>query len=92
MLLSVAVGSGCQLAAMTAVTLVFALLGFLSPSNRGSLSTFLIVVWTMLGSLAGYTSTRLYLSLDGAAWKKNVLATALLFPSYVARFIGDKEV
>lgn len=74
MLLSVVVGSGSQMAAMTGVTLrelfsfsfvrgevwqssqadllfyaVFALLGFLSPSNRGSLSTVMILTWTFFG-------------------------------------------
>ena len=34
-LLSVYVGSGCQLLGMASVTLIFALLGFLSPARRG---------------------------------------------------------
>ena len=34
---------------MVSVTLVFALLGFLSPSNRGSLATVMIVCWTLFG-------------------------------------------
>lgn len=70
MLLSVAVGSGAQMLAMSAVTLckargfftaarrtradrrclqVFALLGFLSPSNRGALSTLMLVTYTLFG-------------------------------------------
>ncbi|KIM40104.1 hypothetical protein M413DRAFT_28631 [Hebeloma cylindrosporum] len=50
--LSVLVGNGAQLCAMTAVTLVFALMGFLSPSNRGSLATVMMVCWSFFGRLA----------------------------------------
>ncbi|KAL8292186.1 hypothetical protein RQP46_001652 [Phenoliferia psychrophenolica] len=81
MLLSVIVGSGMQLAAMSAVTLFFALLGFLSPSNRGSLSTVMIVCWTLFGFIAGYVSTRLYISMKGEDWRKNIALTAMLFPT-----------
>ncbi|KAG8913966.1 hypothetical protein FRC02_005222 [Tulasnella sp. 418] len=49
MLLAVMTGNGAQLAAMVAVTLVFALLGFLSPSNRGSLATVMIICYTFFG-------------------------------------------
>ena len=49
LLLSVANGSGAQLATMLGVSIFFALLGFLSPSNRGSLSTVMIVCWTLFG-------------------------------------------
>jgi hypothetical protein len=49
MLLSIANGSGAQFAAMLGVSIFFALLGFLSPSNRGGLSTVMIVCWTLFG-------------------------------------------
>ncbi|KAG0143069.1 hypothetical protein CROQUDRAFT_661729 [Cronartium quercuum f. sp. fusiforme G11] len=81
MLLSVAVGSGAQLVAMAAVTLAFALFGFLSPANRGSLSTVMIVTWTLFSYVAGYVSTRLYQTLGGFAFKQNIIVTACLFPT-----------
>ncbi len=37
--LSVCIGTGSQLLGMTFVTMVFAVLGFLSPANRGGLMT-----------------------------------------------------
>ena len=43
MLLSVMVGSGVQLFVMMLITLFFACLGFLSPSNRGALITCALV-------------------------------------------------
>lgn len=81
MLLSVAVGSGAQLVAMAAVTLAFALLGFLSPANRGSLSTVMIITWTLFSYVAGYVSTRLYQTLGGFSFKQNIVVTACLFPT-----------
>ena len=43
--LAVFVGSGAQFATMIVVTLFFALLGFLSPANRGSLLNTLIAFY-----------------------------------------------
>ncbi|WFD32095.1 hypothetical protein MSPP1_003137 [Malassezia sp. CBS 17886] len=83
MLLSVMAGSGAQLAAMATVTLLFALLGFLSPSNRGSLATIMIVTWTVFGSVSGWVSAKVYASFDGEQWRRNMLLTALLFPSVI---------
>lgn len=60
---------------------VFALLGFLSPSNRGALSTVMVVCWTLFGFVAGYVSSRLYVTMKGDAIRKNIIYTALVFPS-----------
>ncbi|KAF9578543.1 hypothetical protein BGW38_005602 [Lunasporangiospora selenospora] len=80
MLFSVIVGNGAQMLLMAAVTLVFAALGFLSPSNRGSLATVMIVFYMFFAIIAGFTSARMYKMFGGEAWKKNVFATAFLFP------------
>ncbi|KAH8071902.1 Nonaspanin TM9SF [Cristinia sonorae] len=83
MLLSVMVGNGSQLCAMTGVTLVFALFGFLSPSNRGSLATVMMVCWTFFGSIGGYISGRVYASLGGTKKRENTFLTATVLPSIV---------
>lgn len=88
MLLSVLVGNGFHLAGMTLVTLVFALFGFLSPSNRGSLETVLLICWTLFGCVSGYVSARVYASLGGDQWKPNLVLTAVLFPTIVFTLIG----
>ena len=49
-LLSVLVGTGAQVACMFAVTLVFALLGFLSPANRGALMTAMVSLFIAAGT------------------------------------------
>lgn len=60
MFLSVFVGSGMQILAMSTVLLIFAVLGFLSPANQGSLLTAFILLFVFMGSFAGYFSARLY--------------------------------
>ncbi|KAF8893778.1 hypothetical protein BD779DRAFT_1435639 [Infundibulicybe gibba] len=83
MILSVMVGNGAQLCAMVGVTLVFALLGFLSPSNRGSLATVMMVCWTFFGGIGGYFSSRVYASLGGTNRRKNAFLTATVLPTLI---------
>ncbi|XP_074582929.1 transmembrane 9 superfamily member 7-like isoform X2 [Curcuma longa] len=79
-LLCVYVGTGVQFFGMTLVTMIFALLGFLSPSNRGGLMTAMVLLWVFMGLFAGYTSARLYKMFKGTEWKKITLRTAFMFP------------
>ncbi|KAG5437029.1 hypothetical protein PCANB_001305 [Pneumocystis canis] len=83
LLLSIFLGSGAQLFLMAFVTIFFAMLGFLSPSNRGSLSTFMIILYTFFGFVSGYVSTRMYRSLGGEFWLKNVILTPIFVPGIV---------
>ncbi|KAJ8562182.1 hypothetical protein K7X08_011473 [Anisodus acutangulus] len=82
-LLCVYVGTGVQFFGMTVVTLTFAVLGFLSPSNRGGLMTAMLLLWAFMGVFAGYASARLYKMFKGSEWKKITLKTALMFPGVV---------
>lgn len=83
MILSIMVGNGTQLIAMVGITLVFALLGFLSPSNRGSLATVMMVCWSFFGCVGGYCSSRVYASLGGMDKRKNAFLTATIFPTAI---------
>ncbi|GAU27047.1 hypothetical protein TSUD_314090 [Trifolium subterraneum] len=83
-LLCVYVGTGVQFFGMILVTMIFAILGFLSPSNRGGLMTAMLLVWVFMGIFAGYSSTRLYKMFKGSEWKKIALRTATLFPAIVS--------
>ncbi|KAF6174931.1 hypothetical protein GIB67_026419 [Kingdonia uniflora] len=80
-LLCVYVGTGVQIFGMTLVTMIFALLGFLSPSNRGGLMTAMVLLWVFMGLFGGYSSARLYKMFKGTEWKRNTLKTAFLFPA-----------
>jgi len=78
-LLAVYAGTGAQLFFMCFFTLIFACLGFLSPQQRGSLMTFLIFIFVLLGSYAGYTTARLAKYFKMRSWKI-IFATGLFFP------------
>ncbi|GMP35876.1 hypothetical protein CsSME_00008173 [Camellia sinensis var. sinensis] len=80
-LLCVYVGTGVQFFGMILVTMIFAVLGFLSPSNRGGLMTAMLLLWVFMGVFAGYSSARLYKVFKGTEWKKISLRTALMFPA-----------
>lgn len=82
-LLCVYVGTGVQFFGMLLVTLLFAILGLLSPSNRGGLMTAMLLVWVFMGVLAGYSSARLYRLFRGSEWKKVTIKTACMFPGIV---------
>jgi len=81
-LLAVSVGSGMQVVGMAVVTLLFAVIGLLSPAHRGSLLQSMMLLFTLMGVLAGYTSSRFVKVFDGdeARWKCTTLVTAFLYP------------
>lgn len=80
-LLCVYAGTGVQFFGMILITMLFAVLGFLSPSNRGGLMTAMLFLWVFMGLFAGYSSARLYKMFKGAEWKKIALRTAFMFPA-----------
>ena len=62
---------------------VFALFGFLSPSNRGSIGTVAVLLYTILGCVGGYVSARVYKTFGGDSWKQNIALTPILIPGIV---------
>lgn len=83
LLLSIFLGNGSQLFVMVGTTITFALLGFLSPSNRGSLGTVMILLYTVFGFIGGYVSARVYKSFGGDKWKRNIAMTPIMIPGIV---------
>ena len=75
-LLAVYLGTGVQVLGMAMVTMAFAVLGFLSPSNRGGLMTAMLLLFVFMGVPAGYSSAFLHKSLKGTDWKKNIVLTS----------------
>lgn len=82
-LLSVLAGTGIQLLAMTFCTMLCALLGLLSPDNRGSLLTALLLIFVFMGTFAGYWSARVYKLFHGKEWKRSTILTAVLYPGII---------
>lgn len=60
MLLSIMIGTGVQIFAMTFTLLVFALLGVVSPTHRGTIVTSLYFFFILLSNLSGYYAARFY--------------------------------
>lgn len=83
MTLAVFAGSGVQILAMSICTMVCALFGLTSPSNRGGLLTTLLLLYVFMGSFAGYCSARMYKLLHGKDWKQCTLATASFYPGVI---------
>eukprot|EP00906_Rhabdomonas_costata_P012444 RCo017857 len=81
-LLAVYVGSGAQLLGMSFITLVFALFGFLSPARRGWLMTTMLVLYSVMGSLGGFTTAILAKMFHEQSWR-TILMTSLYFPGKV---------
>merc|ERR1719329_1980931 len=82
-MLSVLVGTGVQTLAMGLVTMGFAVLGFLSPANRGGLMTAALLLFVFMGVPAGYSSAFLHKTLKGLDWKRNIILTSCLLPGIV---------
>ena len=80
MLFCVACGTGVQVLLCTTICIVFAAAGFLSPANRGSLATAVLVLFVMMGAPAGYTAATLYKTFKGRLWQKCTLYTAFAYP------------
>jgi transmembrane 9 superfamily protein 2/4 len=81
--LSVLVGTGVQVFLSTIILLIFALLGFLSPANRGALLSAMCFLFVFMGIFGGYSAARLYKMFKLTSWKKNTIHTAFLFPGLI---------
>lgn len=79
-MLSVLCGSGAQLVLVTAVTLLFALLGVVSPHRRGNLISGLLMFWVFSSGFGGYVAARLHKAMGGVRWKLVTFGVALVLP------------
>mmetsp|Transcript_42664 Transcript_42664/g.140169 ORF Transcript_42664/g.140169 Transcript_42664/m.140169 type:complete len:637 (-) Transcript_42664:372-2282(-) len=83
-LLSASLGTGMQLLAMAVVSIGCAMLGFLSPANRGGLLTATLLTFMLMGVPAGYCASHTYKALKGTEWKLVTVLTATLYPGAIA--------
>ncbi|KAL0479802.1 TMN7 [Acrasis kona] len=83
-LLSIMVGSGIQLFAMSISTLVLAFLGFLRPQDRGGFANAAVILFLMTGTFCGYYSLRFYKTFDvGTSWKTVAVLSAVFLPGTI---------
>jgi len=80
--LACAAGTGVQLLGMASITMCFAVLGFLSPANRGGLMTAMLLLFVLMGVAAGFTSARLFKTFGLVKWRQMTLHTALAYPGF----------
>jgi transmembrane 9 superfamily protein 2/4 len=82
-LLCSSLGMGMQLLVMSTIAIFCAMLGFLSPANRGSLMIALVLLFLLFGIVAGYSTARTHKAFGGTAWQRVTLTTALGFPGFI---------
>ncbi|XP_038703405.1 transmembrane 9 superfamily member 12-like [Tripterygium wilfordii] len=85
-LLCVMVADGVQIVGMAVITIVFAALGFMSPASpRGMLLTGMIILFLLLGIIAGYVGVRMWKTIKGSSegWKSVSWSVACFFPGIV---------
>jgi transmembrane 9 superfamily member 2/4 len=83
MLLAVSCGAGAQLLFMTFFTIIFLVLGFMSPSSRGHLLMGMLLFFVLMGGVNGYVTARLYNTFKGKACQRATTTAALGLPGFV---------
>jgi transmembrane 9 superfamily member 2/4 len=91
LLLAVACGTGAQILLMTLMTILCSAMGFISPANRGALLMAELLLYVMLGGVAGYVTARFYKTFRGKAFQQATVFTALGYPglAFVLFFLMD---
>eukprot|EP00557_Chaetoceros_sp_GSL56_P010206 CAMPEP_0176482232 /NCGR_PEP_ID=MMETSP0200_2-20121128/3264_1 /TAXON_ID=947934 /ORGANISM="Chaetoceros sp., Strain GSL56" /LENGTH=609 /DNA_ID=CAMNT_0017878531 /DNA_START=277 /DNA_END=2103 /DNA_ORIENTATION=+ len=79
-LLSVCMGTGLQIGTSVFFTLLASALRLLNPMRKGQTLSYIVMLYVLSGSVAGYGSARLYKFFNGKAWKRTTLLTATAFP------------
>jgi len=85
MLLSVMVGTGAQIGVAFGLTMILSMLNITNSMRKGQILTSMIFLYVLCGSIAGYTSARVYKFTGSTNWKLNTIATATGLP---ALFVG----
>jgi transmembrane 9 superfamily protein 2/4 len=88
MMLSVMVGTGCQIGVAFGLTMLLAMFNITNSMRKGQVLTSMILLYVLCGSIAGYMSARIYKFCGASNWKLNTIATATALPGvFVGMFI-----
>ncbi|RWS09662.1 Transmembrane 9 superfamily member 3-like protein [Dinothrombium tinctorium] len=82
MLLSILIGTGCQIAIVTLVVIIFTIMGELY-TERGSLLSTAIFVYAASSPVNGYFGGSLYAQYGGRKWIKQMFLSAAMLPSLI---------
>ena len=80
MLFSTFVGTGIQLLLILLVSLLYNLLGYTHPEQRGNLLNQMVICFCFMSFFGGFISSTIYKNNKGKEWLKNSIVTAFLFP------------
>jgi len=80
MLFSVLVGTGAQIGCSFFMTMMFSIMGIISPMKKGQMLTGVVLLYVSCGAVAGYISARISKFCDAKAWKQNTFLTAAALP------------
>ncbi len=80
MLLSTFIGTGIQLLLILLVSLLYNLLGYTHPEQRGNLLNQMVICFCFMSFFGGFISSTVYKNNKGKEWLKNSIVTAFLFP------------
>ena len=80
LLLSSAIGTGCQILSMISITLFLAVIGFMNPDKRNNILNIGILFYCFSGLFGGYVSANFYRFWGGESWILVSINTSLLFP------------
>ncbi|KAI8091041.1 uncharacterized protein B0P05DRAFT_485514 [Gilbertella persicaria] len=87
MLMSILMGTGSQLVILSAVVILYTILGDLY-AERATILTATIFLYALTSFVAGYTSARYYIRYGGKDWVKTFIMTASLWPGAVSLICG----
>ena len=73
------IGTGTQLIGMSCAVLTFALLGFLSPSNRGGFITSTLFIFVLMSFFNGFVTAKIQKMFGSGQWK-TVIINYLVYP------------
>lgn len=88
-LFSAILGSGTQFLIVLVFLFIMAFLGILYPYNLGSLSTSVVVIYSLTFPAAGYCTASFHCQFSKTGWEKSVLLTGILYlgPLFFTVFI-----
>jgi transmembrane 9 superfamily protein 2/4 len=78
-----AAGAGLQMLVLMGLVSLFAVMGMLAPPNRGSMLTAIVVLYVLLGLVAGYAATSTYRQFAGQRTLRMMAWALFLVPGVI---------
>ncbi len=76
-------GAGVQMLVLMSLVSLFAVMGMLAPPNRGSMLTAIVMLYLLLGLVAGYTASSMYRQFNGTRTLRMMAFSLFLVPGVI---------